>query len=819
MIRLLPAAELRRAVDPESLPMETTADLPELEGIIGQERAVSALRFGLGIADGGFNVYASGPPGIGRMTAVQSFVRELAKSRLPAADCCYVHHFQDPERPKAIRLAAGQGRRFQRDMQGLIDHLRQEIPKAFESEDYATKRDAVVGSLAERRAAVFESLRAKAEAAGFSIESTPVGIVIVPVKDGKPLDEEAFQALPPEAREAMKRRREALEEELKAAMREVRSISRDAQERLRELNQRVALYLVGGLIDDLSEKYRGTPEVVEHLRAVQADIVERIDTFRAGAAAPEEDAPSGSLPLLLRRQRDLPYRRYEVNVIVDQTGQAGAPVVVETNPTHANLFGRIERESELGAVFTDFTMIRAGSLHRANGGFLVLPVLDVLREPFVWEGLKRALKARQIQIEEIAERLGFLATKSLRPQPVPLDVKVVLVGQPHLYHLLVALDEDFPELFKVAADFDTRMARGEPEVKEFLRFLGGFCRREKICHIDRGGAAKLIEYAARLAGDAERLSTRLGPISDLVREAHYWAREDRSLSIGAAHVTRALDERVYRSGLLRERIREMIERGFILIDVDGESVGQVNGLSVLSLGDISFGKPSRITAAVSAGRDGVVDIEREAKLGGPIHSKGVLILGGYLLQRFAQDRPLTLAARLVFEQSYEGVEGDSASGAECFTLLSALSGAPIRQGVAVTGSMNQRGEIQAIGGVNEKIEGYFDVCVARGLTGRQGVLIPRSNTPHLMLREDVVRAAADGRFHVWTMETVDDGIEHLTGLPAGSRGPDGAYPPESVNGRVEATLRRFAESMRAMGGGEGRAAASGGPAAEGEAAR
>ncbi|MGE5176159.1 MAG: Lon protease family protein [Hyphomicrobiales bacterium] len=815
MVRELTAAELRRVADPASLPIETTADLPDPDGIIGQARAVAALRFGLGIHNDGFNVFVSGPSGIGRMTAVQAFVRELAKSRPAARDCCYLHHFQDPERPKVIRLPAGQGRRLQRDMQDLIDHLRQEIPKAFESEDYGTKRDAIVGDLEARRGRVFGRLRERAEAAGFSIESTPVGIVIVPVKNGKPLEEEEFQALPADVKDGMKKRREGLEEELKAALREVRSVSREAQERLRELNRRVALYLVGGLIDDLSEKYKAIPELVEHLRAVQGDVVERIDTFRAGAAgagSDEEGAP-GPLPLLLRRQRDLPYRRYEVNVIVDHEGHEGAPVVVELHPTHANLFGRIERESELGAIFTDFTMIRAGSLHRASGGFLVLSILDVLQEPFAWDALKRALKTRQIQMEEIADRLGFLATKSLRPQPLPLDVKVVLVGQPHLYHLLMALDEDFPELFKVAADFDTRMPWGDAEVRDFLRFLGAFCRRERICHIDRGGAAKLIEHAARLAGDAERLSTRLGPIADVVREAHYWAQQDGALSIGAAHVRRALEEKVYRSGLLRERIGEMIERGFVLIDVDGAAAGQVNGLSVLSLGEIAFGKPSRITASVSAGRDGVVDIEREAKLGGPIHSKGVLILGGYLLARFAQERPLTLAARLVFEQSYEGVEGDSASAAECFALLSALADLPIRQDVAVTGSMNQRGEIQAIGGANEKIEGFFDVCAARGLTGRQGVLLPASNRVHLMLREDVVEAVREGRFHVWTMETLDEGIEHLTGVPAGARGADGAYPEGTVNGRAEATLRRFAASMRAMAGGpEPPAAASEAPA-------
>ena len=492
----------------------------------------------------------------------------------------------------------------------------------------------------------------------------------------------------------------------------------------------------------------------------------------------------------------MPFRKYQVNVLVDNSKQEGAPVVVELNPSYSNLFGRVEKEAHFGALYTDLTMIKAGSLHRANGGYLVLRAEDLLRNPFSWDGLKRALLSRQIEIEEPGERFGFMATKSVRPQPIPLDVKVALIGSPLLYYLLYASDDEFSELFKVKADFDTSMARDEENVQDFLAVLSTFCHKEKLKPLDASAVAKLLEHASRLAEDQEKLSTHFGALADVIREAHFWALQDGAPHVGAAHVQKALDEKLYRSNLIQERIQEMIARGTLLIDAAGEAVGQVNGLSVLSLGDYLFGKPSRITASVGPGREGVIDIEREVELGGPIHSKGVLILSGYLAQEYAQDKPLTLAARLVFEQSYEGIEGDSASSAELFTLLSALSGLPVKQGIAVTGSVNQHGELQAIGGVNQKIEGFFDVCQAKGLTGEQGVIIPQSNVQNLMLREDVVEAVKSKRFHVWPVKTIDEGIEILTGVPAGKRGPDGQFPEGTVGYRVDRRLREFAECLK-----------------------
>jgi len=797
MIRELTAAQTRRSFDPGSLGFKTTSEVTPHEGIIGQDRAVSSLKFGLGIRDDGFNIYVAGPPGIGKMTAVQVFAGEMARQRPTPDDWCYVYNFDDPYRPRVCRLPAGQGRRLQHDMRALIEHVRSEVPKAFESEDYTAKRDEIIKQFDKGRATVFEELGDEVTQAGFALQATQFGIILIPVLGGRPLNEKEFRDLPEQARADIDSKRESLQDRLKAAMRQVRDIARGVQKSLQELNERVAFYIVGGLIDDLLEKSHDLPDVVGYLQSVLKDLVENIESFRdesGGGAA----ASAGGLQeaLLARRMRELPLRKYQVNVVIDNSKQEGAPVVTELNPTFGNLFGRIEKETELGVLSTDFTMVRGGSLHRANGGVLVISVEDLLRDSFAWDALRRALRSREIQIEELGDRLGLFTTKSVRPFSIPLDVKVILVGRSLWYYLLHAYDESFPELFKVKADFDTRVTRNDADVREFLGVLRGFCDKEGIRPLDSAAVAKLLEHSSRLAEDQEKLSTHLGLLADLLRESQYWADQANSAVIGVEHVRKAVQARVYRAGLMQERIQEMIARGTLLIATKGLAAGQANGLSVLSLGDASFGKPSRITATVAPGREGVVDIEREVELGGPIHSKGVLILNGYLAQQYAQDEPLSLAARLVFEQSYEGVEGDSASSAELYALLSAISGVPLRQGIGVTGSVNQHGEIQAIGGVNEKIEGFYDVCRAMDLTGDQGVLIPASNATNLMLREDVVSAIEQGRFHVWTAEKIDEGIELLTGMPAGERLPDGEFLAGTINFLVRNTLRGYAEAMR-----------------------
>lgn len=795
MIQNLSSSQLRRTFDPKMLGVETTAHLKILEGIIGQKRAVMALQFGLEIHDKGFNIYVAGPPGIGKMTAVQAFLEERARRKATPPDCCYVNKFEDSYQPKGCQLPAGRGHQLQQDMKSLIEYIRREIPKAFESEEYNHRRDAIIKTLDKQRTKILERVNEKAAKASFMLQATPFGIATIPMSKGQPLSDTEFQALPAQTRDDFQRRHEALKDKLKVTMKEIRDLERAIQEKLQALDQQVALYIVGVLFDELNEKYLDLPQVMEYLKAAQKDILENIDTFKSGAAVSATSEGGVVNPWL----RELPFRKYQVNVLVDNNEQNGAPVVVEFNPSYSNLFGRVEKEVQFGALYTDFTMIKPGAFHRANGGYLVLPVKDVLRNLLSWDSVKRALRSGELEVEDIGERLGFMATKSLRPQPIPLSIKVVLVGRPLLYYLLHTYDEGFPELFKVKADFDTRMARSEENIQDFVAFLSTFCNKEKLKHLDGAAVAKLLEHSSRLVEDQEKLSTHFGALADIIREANFGALQDGDAQVRASHVNKALEAKIYRSNLLEERLQEMIERGTVLIDTAGQAVGQVNGLSVLSLGDYFFGKPSRITASVGPGREGVIDIEREVELGGPIHSKGVLILNGYLAQQFAPDKPLTLSARLVFEQSYEGVEGDSASSTELYALLSALSGLPIKQGIAVTGSVNQHGEVQAIGGVNEKIEGFFDVCKAKGLNGEQGVIIPQSNVANLMLREDVVEAVATKKFSVWAVSTINDGIEILTGVSAGARGADAKFPVDTVNFRVEQRLREFWERLKEAG--------------------
>lgn len=793
----LTSEQLRRTFDPETLGISTTASLKPLEWIIGQARAVSALQFGLGIREFGFHIYVAGPSGSGKMTALRTFLDQVAKRETRPMDRCYVYKFEDPYEPAVCQLPPGQGRQLQHDMIQVIDHLRRELPKAFESDEYAARQGEIGKSLDRQRANLFEGIDRRAKQAGFALQATSLGLVLVPVVAGRSLSDAEFETMPVAEQADLQRRREVLEEEFKTSLKEIRELERAAQQQMQALDRQVAEYVVTGLFEDIAEKYRGVAEVVEYLKACKQDILEHMEPFkhsRSNAPAADrqgffEASSSG---------KDLAFRKYTVNVLVDNSKQSGAPVIFELNPTYNNLFGRIEKEPQFGSMYTDFTMVRAGSLHRANGGYLVLPAEGVLRDPMSWEGLKRALRGGEIYVEEIGERMGFPAIKSLRPQPIPLEVKILLVGPPELYYALYAQDEDFPELFKVKADFDTRMECNDENVRDFLRFLCTLCCKEGLRHLDGSAVAKLLEHSLRLAEDQSKLSTEFGSLADIVREAHFWARQEKAPLVTAIHVRKAVQEKLSRAGMIKERIQEMISRGVLVIDTAGYCVGQVNGLSVMKLGDSLFGRPTRITASVGLGREGIIDIEREVRLGGPLHSKGILIISGYLAQQYALDKPLTLTARLVFEQSYEGVDGDSASCAELYALLSALSEIPIKQGIAVTGSVNQGGDVQAIGGVNEKIEGFFDVCKAKGLSGEQGVLIPSTNVAHLMLREDLVSAVKAGQFHIWAVKTINEGIEILTGTPAGARDDGGHFPAGTVSERVDRRLRELAECLKSF---------------------
>ena len=790
MVNELPAEKLRKVCDASFMRCETTQGLVPLREIIGQERAVRALKFGIGIRERGFNIYVAGFPGTGRTTAVKNFVEEIARVEPVPPDWCYVNNFSNQYEPKVIKLPLGKGKDFRDDVKNLIESIRTALPKAFESEDYTTKREATIRVLESQRKELIDQLNAKAQQEGFVIQSTPIGLLLIPVIKGKPISEEELITLPQKTKDAIQEKRERLESELRSTMRQFFDMEQKIHEELKKLNRDVALYAIGHLVDDLMEKYKDTPEVTAYLQNVQNDILDNLSQFI------KRGEPQQQLPFPVPWMREAPFKKYEVNVIVDNSNVKGAPVVMEFNPTYQNLFGRTEKEAQFGALVTDFTMIRGGALHKANYGYLIVPVEELLRNPFSYDGLKRALRDGHIIIEEPEERYGFISTKSLKPQPIPLSVKVILIGNPYLYQQLFILDMEFTELFKVKAEFDTTMDRTEENMQQYAAFVCTLCQKENLKHLDGSGLAKLVEHSSRLAEDQQKLSTRFAEVADIVREANFYATQENSSLVNGNHVKKAIEEKIYRSKLIQEKIQEMIERGILLIDTDAENVGQVNGLSVMSLGDFAFGSPSRVTASVGLGREGVIDIEREAKTGGPIHTKGVLILSGYLNEKYAQDKPLSLSTRLVFEQNYGGVEGDSASSTELYAILSALSGLPIKQSLAVTGSVNQKGEVQAIGGVNEKIEGFFEVCKAKGFTGKQGVMIPESNVQNLMLKEEIMDAVKQGKFHIYSVKTIDEGMEVLTGVKAGERREDGTFENGTVNYKVDKHLKDMAEKLR-----------------------
>jgi len=800
----LDAEALCHRCDPGQFDFETTAELEDLSDIIGQPRAVEAVRFGIGMDREGYNIFALGPAGTGKRSLVQAFFEQRSAQEPTPDDWCYVNNFEEPHKARALRLPPGKGVEFRQDMEELVEELRTALMAAFESEEYQTRRQVIQEEFNERQQEAFRQIRQLAQERELAVLRTPAGFVFAPTRNGEVLSPQEVQELSEEERKRLEKGVEELQAELQKVLRQIPRWQREAREKTRQLNRETTDFAVGGLIDEVRQKYAEFSDVVEYLQAVRQDVIENSRDFLIQEERPQ-DRESDALTQLLSsgfRKRPLSLRRYGVNVLVDHSGTKGAPVIYENNPTYQNLIGRVEHIAQMGTLVTDFNLIKPGALHRANGGYLILDARKVLSQPYAWEGLKRALQSHQVRIESLGQMLSLISTISLEPEPIPLDVKVALLGDPLLYYLLSVYDPDFAELFKVAADFDWQMDRNAKNQQLYARLIGGLTRKEGLRPLDRTAVARVIEHSARMVGDGEKLSTQMRVVTDLLHEADYWAGEVGRDVVTGEDVQRAIDAQIYRSDRIRERIQEEILRGTILIDTDGTKVGQVNGLSVIQLGNFAFGRPSRITARVRLGKGEVVDIEREVELGGPIHSKGVLILSGFLGARYASDRPLSLSASLVFEQSYSGVEGDSASSAELYALLSAIAQVPIKQSLAVTGSVNQYGQVQAIGGVNEKIEGFFDVCKARGLTGEQGVIIPASNVKHLMLREDVVQAASEGKFHIYPVETVDQGIELLTGMPAGEPDEEGNYPEDTFNGMVQAQLIKLAEERAALSGSE-----------------
>ncbi len=796
-LQRLDVHQLRQVCDPAQFEFETTEDLEDLAQIIGQERAIGAIQFGIGIQRDGYNVYALGPSGTGKRTTVRQFLEKKAADEPVPSDWCYVNNFEDTPKPTTLELPPGKGVELRDDMEQLVEELRSAIPAAFESEDYQTRKQELQEEYQEKQEEALNTIQERAKERGIALIRTPVGLAFAPVEEGEVVSPDAFQQLPDEKREQVKEDIAQLQEELQESMRQARHWEREARARVKELNRQVAMLAVGHRIDDLQEKYSNIPPVVDYLNAVKNDVVENVEDFRSTG---DEEAEA-FLGLPTQQMHEAKFRRYQVNVLVDHSESQGAPVVYEEHPTYNNLIGRIEHIAQMGALVTDFNLIKPGALHRANGGYLLVEARELLTQPYAWDGLKRVLRSQQVRIESLSQALSLVSTVSLEPEPIPLDVKVVLIGERLLYYLLNQYDPDFSELFKVEADFDDQMPRTSESDELYARLVATIARREELRPFDRAAVARVIERSSRLVGDTKKLSTHLLSVAELLEEADYWAGHAEHGVVVVEDVERAIRERISRADRLRERTQEHIRRGMILIDTDGEKRGQVNGLSVIALGDYAFGRPSRITARTRLGKGNVIDIEREVDLGGPIHSKGVLILSSYLGARYAAEHPLSLSASLVFEQSYAGVEGDSASLGELCALLSDLADAPIKQSLAVTGSVNQHGEVQPIGGVNEKIEGFFDACRAKGLTGDQGVLIPVANVEHLMLRHDVLEAVEAGDFHVYAVRTVDEATSLLTGEPAGIRNEEGEFPHGSVNQRVEARLIELAEKQRDFGEG------------------
>lgn len=789
----LPATALYHHCDPEQFTFETTAVLDDLTEIIGQPRALEAIRLGIGIQHEGFNLFVQGPNGVGKHTAVLQYLQQKAANEPIPNDWCYVNNFEHPHKPQALRLPAGQAIGLQADMHQLIKGLSNVIPTAFTSNEYEAQKKAIENEIKAQHDNALNELKKLARSYDIALIQTPTGFAFAPLKDGEVINPEEFMRFSPEQQQNVEDHIKTLQEELQVIMRQIPHWQREHQQRIKQLNEQIAEFAIAPLFHELHQKYQSLDNVLTYLNNVQQDVIDHVDNF----IDPEEEALPGTLGITSTKSIKPSLARYEVNVFIDHSSSHGAPVVYEDQPSYNNLIGRIEHVSQMGTLLTDFTLIKPGALHQANGGYLLLEARKVLMHPYAWEGLKHALRTRQMRIESLGQMVSIISTVSLEPEPIALDVKVILLGERHLYYLLYEYDPDFSELFKVTADFEDQMPRNEANSLIYARLIGTLARKEGLLHFDREAVARVIEYSARLSGTADKLSTHMQSISDLLREANFWAGEAGRSVIQATDVLRAREAQIYRVSRVRDRLQETILRQTILIDTSGEVVGQINGLAVYGTGHFTFGRPSRITATISLGKGEVIDIERQVELGGPIHSKGVMILSSFLGARFARERPLSLSASLVFEQSYSGVEGDSASSAELYALLSALAGLPIKQSLAVTGSVNQHGQVQAIGGVNEKIEGFFDLCQARGLTGSQGVLIPSANVKHLMLREDVVTAVANRQFHIYPIEHIDQGIEILTGVPAGEQDKTGKYEEESVNGRVEARLIQLAAAQRA----------------------
>ncbi|NLK21869.1 MAG: AAA family ATPase [Epulopiscium sp.] len=783
--------ELKKTIDPSEFDFKTTQELDYMEGIIGQERAVKAMEFGLNIKMRGYNIYMSGPTGSGKTSYGKSYIKKVAANEAVPYDWCYVYNYNKPGNPIALRFPPGLGKEFRDDMNELIEYLLVDIPKAFSSEEYENEKTEIIKSYQSKRDELIKNMKDKAEELGFAVKMTNSGIYFVPVVDGEAIEDENLESLDDELKEQLSEVTDEIQDEVSETMKVLRDIEKKAKQKIEDLDYKIGLFAVGHHISCLKERYKEYDRVIKHLEAVQEDVLENIQEFLDHEEDVEEQQVASILPFVIKKDIEDVVVKYRVNLFVDNTETKGAPVIIDFNPTYNKIIGQIEYDNEFGNLRTDFTKIKPGLFHQANGGYLILQVTDVLNNTQSWEALKRVLKTKEVSIENLRELVGLTAVSSLKPEAIPVDVKVVLVGSSYLYNVLYEYDEDFKKLFKIRADFDSEMENKAENIKMLARFIHSFCKREKTPPFNAGAIAKVAEYASRLAENQNKMTTRFNNIVEILCEASTWSKIEEKKVVTSQDVRKAIIEKEKRSNLYEEKMEEMMKNNLIMIDCDGGKIGQINGLAVLDTGDYKFAKPSRITATTYMGESGIINIEKEAEMSGSIHDKGVHVLAGYLGQTYAQEFPLSLSCRICFEQNYNGVDGDSASSTELYAILSSLSEVPIKQGIAVTGSINQRGEIQPIGGVSYKIEGFFKTCKARGLTGNQGVIIPYQNIKDLVLKDEVIEAVKEGLFHIYPIRHIDEGIEILTGVPAGEKQKNCRYDGDTIHGKVYNKLNRF----------------------------
>ena len=782
----LKISDLRSKCDPKMFTFKTTAEVDPLDNVIGQERAVQAIEFGLNIKSSGYNMFVTGIEGTGKSTIIKDIVTKHAKNMPSPVDWCMVNNFKDEYHPKTISVPKGKATRFSKTMDKLIDDLKNKLPKAFEHESYQQRQSEIQKKYTDQQKDIIKKLEASALQHNIQINRTKAGYQTIPIVKEKVISPEEFLALPKEKQAEIEENISLVQTEIDATIRDINKINQSMNSQIEKLMQEIALFVVKQRIDVIRDEYKAGKDILIYLDEVQDDILENVQDFIASTE------PKSPFEGMMFQPAKPSFLRYQVNVLVDQKDLKGAPVIFETNPTYQNVFGQIEKRAYMGTVTTDFTMIQAGSILKANGGYLIMEIESILMNPFVWEALKRTLQNKLLSIEDVASGLGF-GTSSLRPEPIPMEIKVILLGSYHLFHLLQNYDSKFNKIFKVRADFDHEVIKNDDTIQKYARFIARVCKEEELLPLTPKGVAAIVEYGEKYISNKHKLSIRFGPVMGILIEADYWARKRNAKQVTDKDVIKAFTEYRFRYNLYEEKIHESYVDDTIMIDVESDEIGQVNALAVFQIGDISFGRPSRITAETYMGKQGVVNIEREAKLSGKTHDKGVLILSGYLGRTFAQNYPLNLSISITFEQSYSGIDGDSASSTELYAVISSLSGIPIHQGVAVTGSVNQKGKIQAIGGVNQKIEGYFDVCKAKGLTGKQGVLIPIANVKNLMLKKEVIDAVKKGEFHIYQVSTVEEGIEILTGVPAGVPDENGEYAADTIFGKVQAKLKGYLE--------------------------